>query len=466
MLNTSDCQTGFTWHNWGKNLTANPSCYCTPKSKEDLPGILQQAKNEGKSIRVLGGGFSWTAMVPTDGFMIDMTKLNKILSVDTVKQQVTVEAGLAVGQLSTALSGDQYKLSFATETVIPWITVGGAVALGCHGTGYSQGTVSDLVVAMEVLLADGTWRTFSAETDGEEMMDIVRVNLGALGIIYSVTLQCVPRFNLSAVDDGTQRMKDTIGDIKNLVTSHDYVEVFWFPFNENCWIKTWDKTDKPITENDPTWGWDEMKVYLEINSFGKRLMGWADKWPWLTPYVMKFISGLMPQQSVIAVSSLVFHYQLFYMPVWDMSYCINIPNNDFSLVQKAWMQVVKRIEEWKEQGKYPQNMVLHTRYIKNSSACLSPASGEDHTCCIEILTYTGNNRPVSDYQTYFQQVEQDWIELGGKPHWGKAIYSVDKLKSMYGQNMDAFLQVRQQLDPEQVFMNDFLRQVFQLPSAR
>ena len=193
-------------------------------------------------------------------------------------------------------------------------------------------------------------------------------------------------------------------------------------------------------------------------------MNQLKKESFLTPAVMRIISSLMPEQTVVAPSCMAFHYQLFYLPVWDMSYCINIPNNDFTNVQKAWNDVVTRIEALAKQKpkRFPQNMVLHTRYIKNSSAYLSPASGNDHTCCIEILTYTGDDRPVSSYEDYFKDVEQDWIKLGGKPHWGKAIYSVSDLKSMYGQNMAKFLQVRQKFDPNGMFLNDFLKQVFQI----
>ena len=484
MSNADDCQSGATWHNWGGNLTANPVSLCKPQTKDDLPGILQQAKQESKTIRVLGGGYSWTPVVPTDGYIIDMSCLNQILSIDQDKKQVTVEAGMRIGDLSLAIGGQPYDLeknpippvvtpedalSLQTESVIPWITAGGAVALGCHGTGYNMGTISDEVVAMEVLLADGTWHTYSVETDGEDMMNAMRVSLGALGIIYSVTFQCVPAFNLKAVDMRAN-MTDTIIGIKDLVMGHDYVEVFWFPFNDEAWIKTWDKTAELPNENELEWGFDELKEFLEIHSFGIRMMDALNNHPHMTPAIMQIFSKLMPvhppEKPIIAPSSMVFHYQLFYIPVWDMSYCINIPDNDFSLVQKAWTQVVNRIQALQKQGQYPQNMVMHTRYIKNSSAFLSPASGEDHTCCIEILTFTGNNRSVDSYQGYFEAVEQDWIALGGKPHWGKAIYQVDKIKGMYGTNMDAFLNIRETLDPEGIFLNDFLRQVFQLPASQ
>jgi len=476
MQNAGNCQAEATWQNWGKNLTARPEFLCTPSTKDELPIIVQNAINNKKKIRVLGGGYSWTPVVPTNDYMIDMSKLNKILSVDTTKNQVTVEAGMRVGDLSLAIAGEPldldgkpiqpvvsagHTLSLETETVIPWITVGGAVALGCHGTGYNMGTYSDQVVAMEMVLPNGTWRTFSIETDGEEMMNALRVSLGTLGIIYSVTLQCVPLFNLLAVDRRDD-MQTTINNIQQLVTNHAYVEVFWFPFNQKCWIKTWDITSQPVTQQEYTWGWDELKVFLEINTFGNRFMDLLYKNSWLTPWIMKLLSTLMPTQTVVAPSCQVFHYQLFYMPVWDMSYCINIPSNDFTNVQKAWNLVVDRINQLATQGQYPQNMVLHTRYIKNSDALLSPAEGEDHTCCIEILTFTGDKRPVESYENYFEQIEQGWIALGGKPHWGKAIYSVDKLKAMYGANMDKFLQIRQGLDPNQIFINDFMQQVFQL----
>lgn len=468
MPNLDNCQQNFTWHNWNGNLTATPSNYCKPTDANDLPKIVLAAKNAGKKVRVLGGGFSWTPVVPTNDYMIDMTNFNRIISVDMEKNLVTVEAGMMVGDLSVELS-EKYKLSLETETVIPYVTVGGAVALGCHGTGYNQGTYSDLVVGMEVILADGTWQTFTVESDGEEMMNALRVSLGALGIIFSVTLQCVPLFNLQVVD-GRADMVDTINNIQKLVTSHDYVEVFWFPFNKQCWIKTWDKTPKPATESEIKWGWDELKTYLEISTFGKFLMDRLQNTPSLTPLIMQFFSFLMPENkpadNVIAESSFVFHYQTSYLQVWDMSYCINIPNNDFTNVQKAWNQVVNRVNALKDQGLYPQNMVLHTRYIQNSSAYLSPTVGNDHTCCIEILTFNGDGRPVAQYEDYFKQIEQDWIALGGKPHWGKAIYSIDNLKSMYGANMAKFLQIRQSLDPNQVFMNDFLYQVFQMQPSK
>ncbi|MFN8381647.1 MAG: D-arabinono-1,4-lactone oxidase [Anaerolineales bacterium] len=472
------CQRNNQWTNWGGNLSATPEFFCTPLSWQDIVTIVNNARNLKKKVRVLGGGYSWTPMVPTNDMMIDMSKLNQIISVDQEKKQVTVEAGMRVGDLSLAIGGQPYdldqkpfakpvvapgnELSLETETVIPWITVGGAVALNCHGTGYNQGTVSDLVVAMDVITADGVKTTYSVATHGEDVMNALKVNLGALGVVYSVTFQCVPQFNLRAIDSKAD-MQTAIDTIEGLVTKHDYTEVFWFPFNKNCWIKTWDKTDQPVTEQEVKWGWDELKVLLEIKFFGIRMMDILEKLPKFTNVVMNFISWLMPQQTVVAPSSMVFHYQLYYMPVWDMSYCINIPNNDFSNVKKAWNAVTEKINQLAGENQYPQNMVMHTRYIKSSSAYLSPANGEDHTCCIEILTFTGNNRPVSDYENYFKEIEQDWIALGGKPHWGKAIYSVNALKAMYGANMDAFLQIRQTMDPNQMFINDFLKQVFQLP---
>ena len=59
---------------------------------------------------MLGGGFSWTPVVLTDDYMIDMTNFNKIIDVDLDKKQVVVGAGMMVGDLSVELS-EKYGLS-------------------------------------------------------------------------------------------------------------------------------------------------------------------------------------------------------------------------------------------------------------------------------------------------------------------------------------------------------------------
>jgi FAD/FMN-containing dehydrogenase len=64
------------------------------------------------------------------------------------------------------------------------------------------------------------------------------------------------------------------------------------------------------------------------------------------------------------------------------------------------------------------------------------------------------------YKEYFQQVEEIFRRHQGRPHWGK-LHTQDarSLAELYPRWQD-FRRVRAQLDPQGVFLNDYLRQLF------
>ena len=65
--------------------------------------------------------------------------------------------------------------------------------------------------------------------------------MGALGIITSVTLQCVPAFNLKILEF-TAKLPEIISRFKFEELSADFVEFFWFPHTELAEIKICNKT--------------------------------------------------------------------------------------------------------------------------------------------------------------------------------------------------------------------------------
>jgi L-gulonolactone oxidase len=51
------------------------------------------------------------------------------------------------------------------------------------------------------------------------------------------------------------------------------------------------------------------------------------------------------------------------------------------------------------------------------------------------------------------------MDYGGRPHWGKIHFqSAESLSSLYPE-YQRFIEVRNRLDPEGVFTNDYLRRV-------
>ncbi len=62
----------------------------------------------------------------------------------------------------------------------------------------------------------------------------------------------------------------------------------------------------------------------------------------------------------------------------------------------------------------------------------------------------------SNYLNYFKAVEQEFIKLGGLPHWGKLYFENPLVRHP---NAEAFENVRKHYDPNGKFLNPFLQKL-------
>jgi L-gulonolactone oxidase len=79
---------------------------------------------------------------------------------------------------------------------IQGLTVGGAVAVGFHGSHASVGGVSSVVRALRVVSTDGQAVHDLSDATDREGMRAASMNLGVCGIVSRVTLPVVPQFHL------------------------------------------------------------------------------------------------------------------------------------------------------------------------------------------------------------------------------------------------------------------------------
>jgi len=461
-----------TWHNWQGNHKCRAEI-CYPKTVDDLKTIVKKASAERKTIRVSGGGhgrtngsYSISPIVMNEGgIIVKLQNMNQGYVHNDNSNRVTVEAGMKVAQLEELVARNQ--LSFEAMLVPAFVEVGGAVAVGCHGSGFNQGTLSDQVVSMDIVMADGSVKTISQEND-PELMRAARVNLGALGIVHTITFQCVKEFKLRSVTE-KRDMQTTIDNIKELVEAHDYVEVFWVPYCRDAWVKKSDKVPWYTPGKNVPSKWDRVVEWLEIQ-VGTVGLASLTLLPRMTPAFTHVFLGLQKNETVIAPAHLLFHYQTYFpRKLWDVSYGIDI-GDDFKNFQNAWNFTTNHICEfakpkrsctsvwpwaYKSGAIFPQHFVLHGRFIRNSDAYLAPSFGNSHTCMLQLVSYFGTS-----VDQFFADVEEHLLSLGGKPHWGKTFNTEIDFGKLYGENMQKFNSIRRQMDPNGMFLNDFTRRVF------
>lgn len=116
--------------------------------------------------------------------------LRDILELDTDRMVVRVEPLVNMGQLSRYLVPRGYALKVMVE--MEDLTAGGlAMGLGMETTSHRYGLLQETVVAYELVMADGSFRRVTAETD-PELFHALPWSHGTLGFLVALELEIEP----------------------------------------------------------------------------------------------------------------------------------------------------------------------------------------------------------------------------------------------------------------------------------
>ncbi len=155
-----------SWHNWAGNVSASPVRVRMPRSAAEVADEVVKAGGDGLTIRMAGTGHSFTPTVCTDGVLLRPDGLTAIRSIDADTGLVTVEAGCPLRTLNDELFA--HGLSLTNMGDIQVQTVAGATQTGTHGTGKTSGGMGAQIAGLEIVLADGSIVTCSAEAGPAE----------------------------------------------------------------------------------------------------------------------------------------------------------------------------------------------------------------------------------------------------------------------------------------------------------
>src|SRR5215475_13658185 len=94
---------GARWRNWGHNQQCTPAALEEPASELEVIEAVERAKRAGQTVKVVGAGHSFTGIACTDGRMLRLGELNRVLGIDHEAGTVTVEGGIPLWQLNEEL---------------------------------------------------------------------------------------------------------------------------------------------------------------------------------------------------------------------------------------------------------------------------------------------------------------------------------------------------------------------------
>src|SRR5580698_3716636 len=245
-----------TWHNWAGTASANPARRYWPRSTEEIADAIKAAAGGGLTVRALGGGHSFTPAAATSGAALDLSGWTGIVGADLASGLITTRSGTTIRELNRAL--DSLGLAMPNLGDIDAQTISGAISTGTHGTGAGLGGIATQVAALELVLADGSVVSCSA-AQRPDLFNAARVSVGALGVISTVTLQCVPAFALAA-REAPMHVDQVLARFDEFAAGNDHFEFYWFPYGSNALLKQNNRT-APADVPPPMPGWRRFLEY-------------------------------------------------------------------------------------------------------------------------------------------------------------------------------------------------------------
>ncbi|MCX8193118.1 MAG: FAD-binding protein [Nitrososphaeria archaeon] len=171
-----------------------PEIVLWPETSEQVSSILRYSYDRLIPVYLRGGGTGLTGTVPIyGGVLINLVKMNKILTVYEEDMQVVVQPGIVYNTLNKEL--EKYDLFFPPDPSSGSVcTIGGMVASNASGLkAVKYGTTKDYVLGLEVVLPDGKIvklgsRTFKYST-GFDLLKMMVGSQGTLGVFTEITLR-------------------------------------------------------------------------------------------------------------------------------------------------------------------------------------------------------------------------------------------------------------------------------------
>ncbi|GHN01058.1 hypothetical protein WSM22_25470 [Cytophagales bacterium WSM2-2] len=453
-----------------------------------IQSIIKDAIASGKTLRILGGEWSWTKIAATDGILLNTKPLNLSLAIGrddvssgyakTPDDLYFAQCGVSVKELNDRLK--KRKRSLKTTGASNGQTIVGGMSTGTHGAAIDVGSIPDYVVGLHIITSPTRhiWlerKSYPVASDSfaeilnaelvrdDDMFNAALVSFGSFGFIHGVMLETDPLFLYQAfrlrvpMDNNLFSLMETLDFTNTAVSLPNGHER---PYHFQALINQYDTSNQ---------------AYMTV----------MYKRPYKTPYTPPAMTtGIAPGDDAPvfigkitqalpaivpgAVNALVGASYKPYSDVWGthgemftntdthgkvLSSALGVPINYVNQVRQLFVAVNK--------SKGPFVGVLAFRYVRGTQATLG-FTRFPNTCVIE-LDSVFSNESMNFYTNFWNEMIKQGIPFTF--HWGKLLdLNKTTLRTMYTDaKVESWLSARYAVMKDvasmHVFTNDFMRQI-------
>ncbi|HEU5222212.1 MAG TPA: D-arabinono-1,4-lactone oxidase [Candidatus Lumbricidophila sp.] len=406
---------GYQWQNWGENQKVSPNYFAQPSTQDELITLIRAAIAEGEPIRVAGTGHSSSPLVHTGGLLVSLQHLQGIVGTDVERRRVRLLAGTQIFNIGDPLW--EAGLALSNQGDIDKQSMAGAVATGTHGSGSTLTSFSGAVRWMKLLT--GTGDIIEIGEDQPELLRAAQVSLGSLGVVLELELAVSPRYHLKEANSSPHI--DELIEPGAWAANPDAWRHFSFLWCPTAGGAAMFELPAPagldMTERAYT------KRYVEASGITE-------------PDGLSDASGHRIDRSYRIYPEgfgIIFNEMEHFVPVEQG--------------REAFLALRELITTKYPHEEYP----VEVRWVAQDDAYLSQQYQRSN--CVITTTVT----PGTDYWRYLRDVDDVLQQFDARMHWGKMhLTTRERMERMYPE-LDRFIDIRRQLDPCGLFLNDHLR---------
>jgi L-galactono-1,4-lactone dehydrogenase len=481
--------------NWSASHECRPQAFHVPETLEQVEEIVKKYHKEKKKLRCMGAGVSPNGLgfssstndkSKSNEDIITMALFDRILHVDQEKAQVTVQAGMIVGELLDKLR--DYDLTMENVASIRDQQIAGITQAGCHGTGAKIRPIDDQVIEMEIITPAKGRMTLS-KTQNAELFDLAKCGLGALGIVTKIKLQCVKKHVLI---EKTQLM--TLQEVKQnhlkWLNEFQHLRYMWIPYTDGVvvvqcrpatpqddlnhfppvqfdldtrleaprrlYVKKAKQYQHHIDPEYKTWNFTKLRDKLiEFNPLDKQHIievNASEKEFW------KFSQGYRIALSDDIVGFDCGGQQL----VQEVSFPIKKPMIDIEFIEKLMEKI--------DQENIPAHSPIEQRWTSRSTSLMSPASSNDPN---DIFSWVGvilylptpiesiRQQITQRFHEFYAMYKDFMAPYGAFEHWAKIEFptkdkeEINKMRQRLSKRypLEKFKKARDENDPHHILSN-------------
>jgi FAD/FMN-containing dehydrogenase len=432
-----------------------------PRSIYDIKEAINKAKYLQKPISIAANRHSMGGQqFATGSILLDMTSLNKVLSLDIEKGIIEVESGITWVGLNDYLYNKQknHKLFWTIiqkQTGADELSLGGALSSNIHGRGLVNRPIVEDVESFTLVNASGELLNCS-RTENNELFKLVIGGYGLFGVIYSIKLRLMKRVKVKRVVS-VICVKDvmpsfhqyieqgyTYGDFQYMtdensehfmnegvfscylpVGNYDEAEIATKELSDNAWKKLYQ-----LAHSDKTRAFEEYaKYYLSTNG----QVEWSDK-----PQFGVYLSGYHNEYNRL----------------------IGSKEKSSLMISELYVprdRLTDYMAEVRKKARSNKMDIIYgtVRLIKQDTETFLPWAKQDYACIIFNLRVIHTEPGINKVQNDFRDLIDMAIAYGGSYYLTYHHFArKDQTLKCYPE-LPAFLKKKKQYDPIELFQSDW-----------